>query len=342
MTQYVFSNNGITTLGSNLGSGATSMTVASGTGIDFPVPGSGQIVPLTLIAAGSTTGVPNEIVYATARSGDTLTIVRGQEGTTAQNWSSGDIVANMATADFYNQQASVAAIQKQAGNFADDTGAADGGIITLSPAPANLAALVGVPIRVLKMANANTAAYVLNVNGLGAEPVTVGGVVMESGQLHGSEIFEVIWNGSNFDLTSPPALVYNNNLAKMAMDTIKANLTGGAAAPQDVTLSSLATALGIGTLQSNSNGYYFYFGSILIQFKQLNINVESAVNIVFPEPFSAVAWFDPGLLQTNNSSNESNLALQSGVLTNTGFTGHVYAHGDSCTASLNWIAIGLG
>lgn len=254
MTQYVFNNNAVTTLGSSLGSAATTMTVATGTGVSFPSPGAGQVVSITLIAAGSTTGVPNEIVYVTNRTGDTFTIERGQEGTTAQDWSTGDIVSNRATAYFLNQQATAAAIQQQAGNYANDTGAANSGAITLSPAPANLAALVGIPIRVLKMGTSNTGAYVLNVNGFGGVAVTIGGNAMGPGQLLSNQIFEVMFDGTNFELLSTPSAigtaqlagqaVTNSILAQMAGKTVKANLGTGAAAPSDVSLASLLAALG--------------------------------------------------------------------------------------------------
>jgi len=99
----LFANNATTTLGSAAGSGATTMTVATGTGNQFPSPAAGQYFSATLWAAGSTTGEPNEIVHVTSRTGDTMTVERGQEGTTAQAWSVGDTFANYPTAAFYNR-----------------------------------------------------------------------------------------------------------------------------------------------------------------------------------------------------------------------------------------------
>ncbi len=99
----IFANNATTTLGSAAGSAATTITVATGTGGQFPSPGVGEFFSATLWAAGSTTGEPNEIVYVTGRTGDTMTVVRAQEGTTAQNWAVGDTFANYPTAAFYNR-----------------------------------------------------------------------------------------------------------------------------------------------------------------------------------------------------------------------------------------------
>jgi hypothetical protein len=94
--QFVFANNQSTTLGSNLTSGGTTLTVDTGTGAGFPNPSAGQQFAITLwkIANPSTL----EIVYCTARTGDTLTIVRGQEGTSARAWLVGDGVDNRLTA----------------------------------------------------------------------------------------------------------------------------------------------------------------------------------------------------------------------------------------------------
>jgi len=92
---FLFSNNASTTLAAPLTSTATSMTVATGTGANFPNPTDGNIFALTLVDAA--TGTIREVVYVTAASVDTFTIERGQEGTTAQNWNTGDYAQNLLT-----------------------------------------------------------------------------------------------------------------------------------------------------------------------------------------------------------------------------------------------------
>ncbi|MEG6443277.1 hypothetical protein [Enterobacter roggenkampii] len=90
-------NNAQTVLAAGISASATSMTVNTGTGALFPAPVSGtSFFKLTLIDAA--TGQITEIVHVTARSGDTMTIDRAQEGTTARAWSANDIAANMMTA----------------------------------------------------------------------------------------------------------------------------------------------------------------------------------------------------------------------------------------------------
>ncbi len=100
MSQLLYANNASTTLSSGLNSSATSITVASGAGSEFPNPSAGQFFIATLVDAA--TGLYNEIVYVTARSGDTMTVVRAQEGTVARSWLVGDTFANFWTAGSTN------------------------------------------------------------------------------------------------------------------------------------------------------------------------------------------------------------------------------------------------
>lgn len=300
MAQEVFANNATTTLGSALSSGATTATVAAGTGAGFPTLAVGQFFTATLWAAGSDTGVPNEIVYVTARSGDTMTIVRGQEGTSAVAWGVGDTFANYPTAAYFNGLLQASDLQLQPGNSATDTGTANAGVITLSPAILTLADILYAPVRVKKISSPNTGAYTINVNGQGVKSVTVGGNALIAAQLPGSQIFEIFWDGTNFELLSVPGViatagiaanaVTNAKLAQMIAGTVKANITGGTANPADVLLSDLLIALGIGAIQSTAYGYYFYLGSTLIQF-----GYQGSTNTTFffstPFPSSCLAFY---------------------------------------------------
>ena len=88
-------NGARTTFASGIASGTLSCTVASGDGALFPNPSSPDDFCVTFISASN--AAVQEIVLVTARSGDTFTIVRAQEGTTALNWSSGDLIVELVT-----------------------------------------------------------------------------------------------------------------------------------------------------------------------------------------------------------------------------------------------------
>lgn len=106
VAQPIWSNDAITTLASSVSNSATTIPLAAGTGSKFPSPTSGQIFPLTLISA--TNPATFEITYCTARSGDSCTVIRGQEGTSAVAWNAGDLAQNLVTAGtllfLYEQQ----------------------------------------------------------------------------------------------------------------------------------------------------------------------------------------------------------------------------------------------
>ena len=90
---YKFINNFETTLTGAITAAATSMTVASATGLSLT---SGEVYRLTIQNAYATL---YELVDVTAISGNTLTIERGKESTTAQTWAAGSVVLCGVTAE---------------------------------------------------------------------------------------------------------------------------------------------------------------------------------------------------------------------------------------------------
>lgn len=84
----LLANNINTTLAAAVATTDTSIDVVSVA--NFPTLGADDIIPLTL--STNVAGVLPEVVYVTAISGTTLTVSRGQEGTTAQNWIVGNAV----------------------------------------------------------------------------------------------------------------------------------------------------------------------------------------------------------------------------------------------------------
>jgi len=98
----LFTNNATTNLAASILSTDTSFTVLSGTGSLFPNPTNGDYFLVTLIGIS---GSPIEIVKCTARSTDTFTVVRAQEGTTASAFNGGDQVQLRITAGVMNSAA---------------------------------------------------------------------------------------------------------------------------------------------------------------------------------------------------------------------------------------------
>jgi hypothetical protein len=80
-------NKATSTLAANINNSQTSIAVTSSTGSRFPSLSGGDWFPIIVVAADG-----YEIMRATARSGDTLTVTRGQEGTTARSFDAGAIV----------------------------------------------------------------------------------------------------------------------------------------------------------------------------------------------------------------------------------------------------------
>ncbi len=83
-----FTNNATTTLASSITASATSIPLAVGTGALFPAvtTASGNYFYATLVNSSNNI----EIVKVTNRATDTLTVVRGQDGTTANAYIGGD------------------------------------------------------------------------------------------------------------------------------------------------------------------------------------------------------------------------------------------------------------
>lgn len=81
-----FANNAWGTLASSITSTDTTITLTAGHGARFPTLGTNEVFLATLIDSSNNL----EIIEVTARSTDTLTVVRGQEGTTARAYGAGD------------------------------------------------------------------------------------------------------------------------------------------------------------------------------------------------------------------------------------------------------------
>ena len=79
-------NNGFSTLASGINDSVTTIALATGEGARFPNPSSPDVFYATLIDTSNNL----EIVKVTARSSDSLTVVRAQDNTSARAFSTGD------------------------------------------------------------------------------------------------------------------------------------------------------------------------------------------------------------------------------------------------------------
>jgi hypothetical protein len=256
------------TLASNISNVATTCTVAAGEGAFFPSPSATQFFAITFVDAS--TGTIREIAYCTSRTGDVLTIVRGQEGTSAVGWSAGDKVQNLFTAGSFENLVQPPQLQSQAGNYAVDSGSANAIVVTLAPVPA--AYVSGLPVRVTKIASPNTTAVTINVNGLGVKAIVhLDGTALVSGDLPASSTFEVVYDGTNFVLqgtvstgiTSAQLQSQAGNYAvqspdsgntiAIALSPVPANLAALLGAPIRITKSATANTGGC-TLNVNGLG----------------------------------------------------------------------------------------
>lgn len=103
MTRKFSSTSIETTLASGINSSTTSMTVASGTGsalLGGVTLAAGNVDQFTVALDPDTTS--EEIVFITANSSDTFTIVRGQAGTSAIAHSAGATVRHVLTSSDLN------------------------------------------------------------------------------------------------------------------------------------------------------------------------------------------------------------------------------------------------
>jgi hypothetical protein len=90
----ILKNNAVSTITTAISASDVGLAVAAGTGSLFPTLGASDYFYTTLVSAGGT----YEVIKVTARVGDTMVIVRAQEGTTAQSFASGSRIEVRVTA----------------------------------------------------------------------------------------------------------------------------------------------------------------------------------------------------------------------------------------------------
>ena len=196
MTVLLTGNNETLTIVSTITNSATSVQVSSGTSANLPAISAGQAIVATHY--NSTTQANDEIVWITNvnTSTDTLTIVRGKEGTTPVAWTTNDWLALNITAGMLNNYVQPNQAQARYYEYADDTGSSGAAyVITLPVAP--IAYTDGMVIG-FSTPNANTSLTpTINANGLGAVTLTApGGVTIYPGLLQANTVYYAAYNSS--------------------------------------------------------------------------------------------------------------------------------------------------
>lgn len=151
--KLLFSNLGRSTLAGPVSSSATTINLQAGGGAQFPNPTPGdEYFVITLIDAA--TRSIKEILHCTARTGDSLVVVRGQEGTTPLAWNAGDFARNLLTA---GQMATISELNSTGSIFTgNDTSGSANAVAVSSTTPVNVAPLAGQLFLIRKNAQSNT------------------------------------------------------------------------------------------------------------------------------------------------------------------------------------------
>ena len=138
MSLPLFTNNAATALARGITPIDTILQLTPGTGSYFPQPTGGNYFMLTLVQINNPE--VSEIVQCTARVGDVLTVIRGQEGTQPQIFNISDNVQLRITASSLNLFASVSQPVYTQTNYAEYHTATQGqtviGVSTFTYVPA--------------------------------------------------------------------------------------------------------------------------------------------------------------------------------------------------------------
>jgi|SRR5580765_1986687 len=179
MSIQTFKNQFSTTLASGVSSSATTIPVAAGTGSLIPALTGGAVFTVIITDAASQTLF--EEVVVTAVSGDNLTVIRAQEGSTGKSWLAGDKIYQSWTAAMAAGVAQGSQIQSMQFSYAVDTGTASNYII--NPQPTITAISNGMSFDFIA-ANTNAASPTITVGSAASKPVyDLGGNPLVAGMI---------------------------------------------------------------------------------------------------------------------------------------------------------------
>jgi len=235
MATLLFANNIQTTLATSITGLQTSVTLASTAGL--PSPTSGQYFVMTF-----TNGNTNEIVWVTAVSGSTITVLRGKEGTGSTSFPSGSYASCFPTAGTQQDFIQIDQLQNGAYTFANGAGTANALTATIASNLTASALPNGFQF-VINAANANTSSATLNL--------TLNPTLPGSGATTSTDALPIYKNGNS--LLSGGEITGSNYLC---LFTFNANYNGGAGAfVLENPYNAVTGVVGITQLQSE---YFIY------------------------------------------------------------------------------------
>lgn len=161
-----------------------------------------QIKPGQIVAGGIYTLIYDAVQWQLLAAGLDTAATTAQAGIVALAANS-DVVTGTDTTKAATSQGVARAVQSGGYNYAADTGTANTIAIALTPALTAYSAGLAVEV---KMNATNTGATTINVNGLGAKTVQFNGAALTAGQLVAGQIYCLIYDGTNFQVSSPVAL----------------------------------------------------------------------------------------------------------------------------------------
>lgn len=238
MTTLLFSNYANSTLAGPITNVATTIALQAGTGALFPNPSAGQAFKMSLTDAATQT--LNEIMLCTARSTDSLTVTRGQEGTTALAWNAGDLVANNLTAGTMN-----AFLQSVAttSSFYEgtDTSAGANNVQVTATVPVNTSPAAGQVFVIQKNSQANTTTTTIQIAGGTIYPVEYkDGTQLNNSDWYGGAAAILYFNGTIFQFLACQSNIPINCIVHVGTDTGAVNVMTSTVVPG---ISALVTGM---------------------------------------------------------------------------------------------------
>ena len=221
----VIKNLAKSTLSIGISNLVTTISVLSGAGSIFPVLGPSDYFYAALQNAFGTI----ELVKVTARTGDSMTVVRAQGGTAALSWAAGDIFALRMTAetflDYIQQQIQTARAITSIAGANNITGAIAG--ITAYVAQAQYSFLAA--------AN-NTGPTSINISSLGARNIFSSGSALAAGAIIAGRIYLLIDDGTQLNL------INSSSISAAVASQLQYAITTGTSADYIATLATPITS----------------------------------------------------------------------------------------------------